>query len=127
MFYFLKKVRLFSQNDVLFLFYFLINPTMTTVCNILTSPTLKTNSILNRMFCFTSLSCIEFAQFCKIKDIKDEKTHQHLLKDVSHFHKEDLHHAETKERVVLPDSNSEYAATSSHLSTYAPRSRYTYK
>ena len=30
MFYFLKKVRLFSQNDVLFLFYFLINPTMTT-------------------------------------------------------------------------------------------------
>ena len=31
MFYFLKKVRLFSQNDVLFLFYFLINPTMTTV------------------------------------------------------------------------------------------------
>ena len=31
MFYFLKKVRLFSQNGVLFLFYFLINPTMTTV------------------------------------------------------------------------------------------------
>ena len=31
MFYFSKKVRLFSQNDVLFLFYFLINPTMTTV------------------------------------------------------------------------------------------------
>ena len=30
MFYFLKKVRLFSQNDVLFLFYFLIYPTMTT-------------------------------------------------------------------------------------------------
>ena len=30
MFYFLKKVRLFSQNGVLFLFYFLINPTMTT-------------------------------------------------------------------------------------------------
>ena len=30
-FYFSKKV-LFSQNDVLFLFYFLINPTMTTVC-----------------------------------------------------------------------------------------------
>ena len=30
MFYFSKKVRLFSQNDVLFLFYFLINPTMTT-------------------------------------------------------------------------------------------------
>ena len=29
-FYFLKKVRLFSQNGVLFLFYFLINPTMTT-------------------------------------------------------------------------------------------------
>ena len=29
-FYFSKKVRLFSQNDVLFLFYFLINPTMTT-------------------------------------------------------------------------------------------------
>ena len=28
--YFSKKVRLFSQNDVLFLFYFLINPTMTT-------------------------------------------------------------------------------------------------
>ena len=31
MFYFSKKVRLFSQNGVLFLFYFLINPTMTTV------------------------------------------------------------------------------------------------
>ena len=31
MFYFSKKVRLFSQNDVLFLFYFLINLTMTTV------------------------------------------------------------------------------------------------
>ena len=31
MFYFSKKVRLFSQNDVLFLFYFLLNPTMTTV------------------------------------------------------------------------------------------------
>ena len=30
-FYFSKKVRLFLQNDVLFLFYFLINPTMTTV------------------------------------------------------------------------------------------------
>ena len=30
-FYFLKKVRLFSQNDVLFLFYFLINPAGTTV------------------------------------------------------------------------------------------------
>ena len=30
MFYFSKKVRLFSQNDVLFLFYFLINLTMTT-------------------------------------------------------------------------------------------------
>ena len=29
-FYFLKKVRLFSQNGVLFLFYFLINLTMTT-------------------------------------------------------------------------------------------------
>ena len=29
-FYFLKKVRLFSQNYVLFLFYFLINPTITT-------------------------------------------------------------------------------------------------
>ena len=29
-FYFSKKVRLFSQNDVLFLFYFLINLTMTT-------------------------------------------------------------------------------------------------
>ena len=28
--YFSKKVRLFSQNDVLFLFYFLINLTMTT-------------------------------------------------------------------------------------------------
>ena len=33
MFYFSKKVRLFSQNDVLFLFYFLINPTMTTAKN----------------------------------------------------------------------------------------------
>ena len=31
MFYFSKKVRLFSQNDVLFLFYFLINPAGTTV------------------------------------------------------------------------------------------------
>ena len=30
-FYFSKKVRLFSQNDVLFLFYFLINPAGTTV------------------------------------------------------------------------------------------------
>ena len=30
-FIFQKKVRLFSQNDVLFLFYFLINSTMTTV------------------------------------------------------------------------------------------------
>ena len=30
LFYFSKKVRLISQNDVLFLFYFLINPTMTT-------------------------------------------------------------------------------------------------
>ena len=30
-FYFSKKVRLFSQNNVLFLFYFLINLTMTTV------------------------------------------------------------------------------------------------
>ena len=30
MFYFSKKVRLFSQNGGLFLFYFLINPTMTT-------------------------------------------------------------------------------------------------
>ena len=29
-FIFSKKVRLFSQNGVLFLFYFLINPTMTT-------------------------------------------------------------------------------------------------
>ena len=28
---FFEKVRLFSQNDVLFLFYFLINLTMTTV------------------------------------------------------------------------------------------------
>ena len=28
---FSKKVRLFSQNDVLFLFYFWVNPTMTTV------------------------------------------------------------------------------------------------
>ena len=31
MFYFSKKVRFFSQNDVLFLFYFLINPAGTTV------------------------------------------------------------------------------------------------
>ena len=30
-FYFSKKVRLFSQSDVLFLFYFLINPAGTTV------------------------------------------------------------------------------------------------
>ena len=30
MFYFSKKVRLFSQNDALFLFYFLINPAGTT-------------------------------------------------------------------------------------------------
>ena len=30
-FYFSKKVRLFSQNDVLLLFYFLINPAGTTV------------------------------------------------------------------------------------------------
>ena len=30
-FYFSKKVRLFSQNDVLFLFYFLINLAGTTV------------------------------------------------------------------------------------------------
>ena len=30
-FYFSKKVRLFSQNDVFFLFYFLINPAGTTV------------------------------------------------------------------------------------------------
>ena len=30
-FYFSKKVRLFSQNDVLFLFYFLINLAWTTV------------------------------------------------------------------------------------------------
>ena len=28
---FFEKVRLFSQNDVLFLFYFLINPAGTTV------------------------------------------------------------------------------------------------
>ena len=34
-FYFLKKVRLFSQNYVLFLFYFLINPTMTTAIDVL--------------------------------------------------------------------------------------------
>ena len=34
MFYFLKKVRLFSQNDVLFLFYFLINLTMTTATGV---------------------------------------------------------------------------------------------
>ena len=34
MFYFSKKVRLFSQKGVLFLFYFLINPTMTTVITI---------------------------------------------------------------------------------------------
>ena len=32
MFYFSKKVRLFSQNDVLFLFYFLINLAGTTAC-----------------------------------------------------------------------------------------------
>ena len=36
-FIFSKKVRLFSQNGVLFLFYFLINPTMTTV-NVSTLP-----------------------------------------------------------------------------------------
>ena len=34
MFYFSKKVRLFSQNDVLFLFYFLINPAGTTVFSV---------------------------------------------------------------------------------------------
>ena len=34
MFYFSKKVRLFSRNGVLFLFYFLINPTMTTALSL---------------------------------------------------------------------------------------------
>ena len=38
MFYFSKKVRLFSQNDVLFLFYFLINLTMTTAWDLGTYP-----------------------------------------------------------------------------------------
>ena len=38
MFYFSKKVRLFSQNDVLFLFYFLINPAGTTAIIIAGAP-----------------------------------------------------------------------------------------
>ncbi len=40
-------------------------------------------------------------------DIQGEKTHQQLLDGVSHFHKEKLHHTETAEHVILPDSNSE--------------------
>ena len=46
-FYFSKKVRLFSQNGVLFLFYFLINPTMTTVFdyNIKKKPDLLCNGV----------------------------------------------------------------------------------
>ena len=47
MFYFSKKVRLFSQNDVLFLFYFLINPTMTTGCLLPQAPNPYLGEILD--------------------------------------------------------------------------------
>ena len=59
------------------------------------------------MFVFGSILYIPLA-VTQNKDIKGEKTHQHLLKDVSGFQKEVLHHAETKERVVLPDTTSKY-------------------
>ena len=48
-FYFSKKVRLFSQNDVLFLFYFLINPAGTTV-NVHFSSSLKLAQLIKNIF-----------------------------------------------------------------------------
>ena len=62
MFYLSKKVRLFSQNDVLFLFYFLINPTMTTdignlsifATKIAFYRTLITDLYLGKLFLVTS-------------------------------------------------------------------------
>ena len=63
-FYFSKKVRLFSQNDVLFLFYFLINPTMTTACvhNFFCK---KSFIFQNCLFeCIKSLKCYEMTRRC---------------------------------------------------------------
>ena len=38
--------------------------------------------------------------------IQEEKQHDELLHNISDFHKENLHHAETEERHVLPDDES---------------------
>ena len=60
-FYFSKKVRLFSQNDVLFLFYFLINPTMTTA---------KVSTFKNK-FCKAKLS-VHYLYYMTGHQCKDE-------------------------------------------------------
>ena len=64
-FYFSKKVRLFSQNDVLFLFYFLINPAGTTVsvCNILRRNVLKVFRFFQTYGTFTYRICIHVSRF----------------------------------------------------------------
>ena len=42
-----------------------------------------------------------------ILDLKQEKVHENLLQNVTVFDSTKLHHADTKERKVLPDTNSE--------------------
>lgn len=36
-------------------------------------------------------------------DVNAEKTHQNLLSGVEHFQKSTLKHAETQEKIILPD------------------------
>lgn len=42
-----------------------------------------------------------------IVDLKQEKVHENLLHNVEGFDSSKLHKADTKERKVLPDTNSE--------------------
>ena len=47
-----------------------------------------------------------------IVDLKQEKVHENLLHNVEGFDSTKLHHADTKERKVLPDTNSEWCPNS---------------
>ena len=47
-----------------------------------------------------------------ILDLKQEKVHENLLHNVEGFDAAKLHHADTKERKVLPDTNSEWCPIS---------------
>lgn len=42
-----------------------------------------------------------------VTDVQQEKTHNAVLEGVEKFAHDQLHHAETKERNILPDTQSE--------------------